>query len=117
MVPYLKGHAGKGRESGWGPGDLSASRNQILRCSISVCVHLVPRNCAVCGLGRVKLTAMNATDNKRTMIAQVITEIRRTRTGNGLFSLTGFVQMGRTSGADIFLTHAAFLESDGMLSR
>jgi len=37
------------------------------------------------------------------------------RDGKARFLLTGFVQMGRTSSDDIFLTHASFLNSDGTL--
>jgi hypothetical protein len=37
------------------------------------------------------------------------------RDGKARFLLTGFVQMGRTSSDDIFLTHASFLNRDGTL--
>lgn len=38
------------------------------------------------------------------------------RSRSGAFSLAGFVQMGRGSDDDIFLTHASFLHPDGTLS-
>jgi hypothetical protein len=37
------------------------------------------------------------------------------RTGTAQFRLAGFVQMGRASSDDIFLTHASFLNRDGTL--
>lgn len=37
------------------------------------------------------------------------------RDGKARFLLAGFVQMGRTSSDDMFLTHAAFLKRDGTL--
>jgi hypothetical protein len=39
------------------------------------------------------------------------------RDGKGRFLLTAFVQMGKTSGDDLFLTHASFLNPDGTLNK